>query len=104
MGQIKRMRTPSHPGQALKAMVIDPRGIQISELAEAIGMSRKTISQILNGNARLTPIVASKLARSLNISAIPWVNMQTSLDLFEAEQDLAQWHPTKIWPEENSLA
>jgi len=83
-------------------MVIEPRNIHISELADSIGMSRKTISQILNGNARLTPVVASKLARALNISSIPWVNMQTSLDLFEAEQDLQQWQPAKVWSEEST--
>ncbi len=100
MASIKRMRAPSHPGKALKAMVIDPRGIQVSELADSIGMSRKTVSQILNGNARMTPVTASKIARALNISSIPWVNMQTSLDLFEAEQDLKKWEPQKIWSEE----
>jgi antitoxin HigA-1 len=102
MASIKRMRAPSHPGKALKAMVIDLRGIQVSELADSIGMSRKTVSQILNGNARMTPVTASKIARALNISSIPWVNMQTSLDLFEAEQDLKQWKPGKVWSEEAS--
>ena len=55
MAHIERTRAPSHPGEALKALVVDPRGIQVSELADAIGMSRKTVSLILNGKARMTP-------------------------------------------------
>lgn len=97
MGQIKRNRPPSHPGRAMKTMVIEPRHIQISELAESIGMSRKSISQVLNGNARLPPLVASKLARALSISATPWINMQAALDAYEAEKGLKGWKPLKMW-------
>lgn len=100
MAQLERMRPPSHPGEALKAMVIDPRNIQVSELADAIDMSRKAVSQILNGKARMTPTTASKIARALNISPMPWVNMQTALDIYEAEQELRQWKPGKVWLDE----
>ena len=87
---IKRTRKPSHPGEILKVLYLDELHIGISEFADCIGISRKTVSGIVNGHRGVTPEMAVRLSKALpNTSAEMWLNLQKSYDLFEAEEKLA---------------
>ncbi|MCG8045870.1 MAG: HigA family addiction module antitoxin [Candidatus Thiodiazotropha endolucinida] len=80
------MHSPPHPGEIIKELCLEPLGISITEAAKALGVSRKTLSSIINGNAGISPEMAVRLSIAFNISSESWLNQQTQYDLWEAEQ------------------
>ena len=82
-------RKPTHPGEILKEFYLDPLGITIADFAAGIGISRKTVSAIVNGHRRVTPEMAVRFAMALpTTNADMWLNLQNALDLYEARQYL----------------
>jgi antitoxin HigA-1 len=61
-------------------------GLSVTEAAKALGVSRKTLSAILNGRARISPEMAVRLSIAFGTSAESWLNQQTQYDLWHAEQ------------------
>jgi addiction module HigA family antidote len=58
-----------------------PLGITITEAAKGLGISRKTLSEIVNGRAALTPKMAVRIGKATSTSPQSWLAMQTKLDL-----------------------
>lgn len=86
----KRTRRPTTPGRILFAHYLEPRRLTVSEMAREMGVSRKHLSDIVNGRARLTPSVAVRLARALGTSPALWVNLQAAVDIHDAEREYAR--------------
>ena len=63
----------------------------VSQLAGCIGVSRKTISKIVNGRGAITPEMALRLSRAFNTSPELWLNMQVSYDLWQASHSSTDW-------------
>lgn len=84
------MYNPPHPGEIIKELCLDPLGITISRAAEALGVSRKTLSAILNGRAGITPEMAIRLSIAFDTSAESWLNQQVQYDLWLARQNQTQ--------------
>ena len=82
-----KMRNPPHPGEVLRELCLEPLGLSVTEAAEALGVSRKTLSFILNGRAGVSPEMAVRLSIAFGTSAESWMNQQTLYDLWLAEQD-----------------
>ncbi len=80
------MRNPAHPGEVLKELWLDPSGLSLSEAAVRLGVTRKTISKIVNGHGALTPEMALRLEIVFGTSAQTWMNMQTAHDLWQLSQ------------------
>src|SRR4030042_2160200 len=80
-------RKPTHPGEVLLEDVIKPLGITITEAAQDLGISRKTLSELIHGKCGLTPAMAVRIAKATNTSPESWLAMQTKLDLWNAIQD-----------------
>lgn len=74
------------PYQIIKELRLDPLGITISRAAEALGVSRKTLSAILNGRAGITSEMAIRLSIAFDTSAESWLNQQAQYDLWIARQ------------------
>ena len=81
-----RMHNPPHPGEMIKRLCLEPLGVTVTEAAQALGTSRKTLSAILNGRARISPEMAVRLSMAFGTSAESWFNQQTQYDLWHAEQ------------------
>lgn len=81
---MSRMHNPAHPGEVLREWI--PEDMTVTEAAEQLGISRVTLSKILNGKAGVTADMALRLAAWLGTSANVWINMQTAWDLWQAEQ------------------
>ena len=78
-------RPPTHPGAILKHDVLPAlNGVTQAAFADHIGVSRQTLSKILNGHARITPEIALALGAALRSDARFWLNMQTNYDLSAA--------------------
>lgn len=91
-----RMHNPPHPGEIIKRLCLDPLGVSITEAAQALDISRKTLSAILNGRAGISPEMAVRLSMAFGTSAESWLNQQTQYDLWHAEQRRKQLHVAKL--------
>ena len=80
------MHNPPHPGEIIKELCLEPLGITVTEAAEALGVSRKTLSSIINGKSGISPEMAVRLSIAFNTSSESWLNQQTQYDLWGAEQ------------------
>ena len=80
-------RKPAHPGAILREDVFPELGLSQGDIAERLGVSRRTISQILNEHRPVTPDMAVRLARLLSGEPTVWLNMQMALDLWQFERD-----------------
>ena len=85
-----RRHNPPHSGEIIKALCLDPLGLTVTEAAKGLGISRKTLSGILNGRAGVSPEMAIRLSIAFNTSAESWINQQTQYDLWHAEQGRKQ--------------
>ncbi len=81
-----RMHNPPHPGEIIKSLCLEPLGLTITEAAKALGVSRKTLSSIINGRASISPEMAVRLSIAFNTTSESWLNQQTQYDLWHAEQ------------------
>ena len=104
MGQLVRNRRPSHPGAILRAHYLEPRGVGIGELAAAIEVSRKHLSQVVNGHKRVEPALAARLAKALGTTAQFWLNLQSAVDAWDAVAAAAAWRPGREFPPPASAA
>ena len=83
------MFKPPHPGEGLREDVIVPLGLTITATAKALGISRKTLSEIVNGKSPITPDVAVRLERAFGAPpADMWLRLQAAYDLRQAEARL----------------
>jgi addiction module HigA family antidote len=83
-------RKPTHPGAILREDVLPALQITQTELADRLGVSRRSISQILHEHRPLTPDMAIRLAYFLGSSPESWLNMQQALDVWELERKNAR--------------
>lgn len=79
-----QMHNPPHPGEILRELCLDPMGISVTDAAEALGVSRKTLSSILNGRAGISPEMAIRLSIAFDTSPESWLNQQQQFDLWQA--------------------
>src|SRR2546421_9567291 len=56
-----RMHSPAHPGEILREMYMAPLGVTVTKVADALGVTRKHVSAIVNGRAPITPDMAVRL-------------------------------------------
>ena len=91
-----RMHNPPHPGKIIKVLCLDPLGLSVTEAAKGLGISRKTLSAILNGRAGISPEMAVRLSIAFNTTAESWINQQTQYDLWHAEQRRKDLHVMKL--------
>ncbi len=79
-----RMYNPAHPGEVLREQI---GAIPVTKFAAHLGVSRVTLSRLLNGNAGVSAPMALKLSEALGTSPELWLNMQTQFDLWKASQE-----------------
>lgn len=77
-----RMHNPAHPGEILRELYLKPLNVTITQAAEALGVTRKHVSAIVNARAPITPDMAVRLAAVFATEPELWVNMQAQYDLW----------------------
>lgn len=80
------MHNPPHPGEVIRELCLAPLQLTVTEAAAALGVSRKTLSAILNGRAGVSPEMAIRLSIAFDTSAESWLNQQAQYELWHAEQ------------------
>ena len=91
-----KMHNPPHPGEVLRELCLEPLGISVTRAAEALGVSRKTLSAILNGRAGISPEMALRLSKALGTSPESWLNQQMLYDLWVTEQQVGKLDVEKL--------
>lgn len=81
-----QMYDPPHPGEIIKELCLEPLDLTVTRAAEALGVSRKTLSAVINGRAGISPEMAIRLSIAFNTTAESWLNQQTQYDLWQARQ------------------
>lgn len=79
------MFDPPHPGEILRDYT-DATGLTVTQIAEKLQVSRKVLSQILNGHAGISAEMAWKLSAAFGTSPDVWTNLQKQYDLWQAKQ------------------
>jgi addiction module HigA family antidote len=86
-----RKRPPTHPGGILKRQYMEPLSLTVSELAVLLGVSRKTLSKIINERGSITPDMALRLSKAFKTTPELWLNIQQNYDLWQASHKSADW-------------
>ena len=84
--EIKAMKNPPHPGRSIKENCLDPLGLNVTEAAKVLGVSRHTLSRVLNGHSAISPEMAIRLEKVGWSNAEFWLRRQTSYDLAQARR------------------
>jgi addiction module HigA family antidote len=90
-------RCPTHPGAFLREMILPATAVSKVRIAEAMGVSRQTLYDILAERQPVTPAMAVRLGAVFETSPASWLRMQTAYDLWHAEReiDISKLQPLK---------
>ncbi len=91
------MHDPAHPGEILKELVLEPLGLLVTDAARHLGVSRKTLSKVLNGRGAITPEMALRLEMTFGKpNAAHWLRLQNAYDLWQTRQRSTAIHVTPV--------
>ena len=80
------MHEPLHPGLIVKDTLIDDAELTVTEAAKRLGVTRTTLSRLLNGHAGISPEMALRLSKFLGTSVELWINLQAQYDVWQITQ------------------
>lgn len=75
------MKEPVHPGEVVRELCIDPLGLSVTKAAEILGVTRKTLSELVNGHTGISPEMAVRLSKAFGGSVESWMRQQMQYDL-----------------------
>jgi addiction module HigA family antidote len=78
------MKNPPHPGLSVRHDCLEPLGLSVTEAARKLGVSRKQLSDVVNGRSGISPEMAIRLDKAFGGSAETWLRLQAGYDLAEA--------------------
>jgi antitoxin HigA-1 len=88
-------KVPVHPGQTIRRTCLEPHRLTVTEAAKGLGVTRKTLSELLNGKSGVSAEMAVRLAKAFGTAPEYWLQKQIKYDLWKAEQALAD---TRVHP------
>lgn len=91
-------RPPTHPGEIIKGHYLEPLKISVSQLADRLEVSRKTVSKIVNGHGAVTPDMALRLSKAFKTTPELWMNLQRNHDLWQARREHLAWRRVRSIP------
>jgi addiction module HigA family antidote len=81
------MKNPPHPGGIVLRQCIEPLGLSITDAAAALGVTRNTLSELVNGKRGISPEMAVRLAKVFGGSEQGWIVQQAQYDLAQVHRD-----------------
>ena len=84
---MKQIRKPVHPGIVFFEDVLVPLGITVTDAARTMGITRKALSELVNGKSSCSPQMALRISQVTRTSAESWLAMQAKLDLWKVQQN-----------------
>ncbi len=83
------MKNPPHPGDVIRELCVEPAGLTVTAAAKGLGVARKTLSELLNGRAGISPEMAIQLSKAFGGSPESWLTQQMNYDLARAGHKIA---------------
>ena len=83
-----KMHKPIHPGEILKEMYLSPLGLTVTDAAKSLGVTRKALSELVNGKAGISTTMALRLSKAFDTTPELWLNMQQNYDLWRAQKNV----------------
>lgn len=83
------MKDPPHPGEVIRELCIEPAGLTVTAAAEVLGVSRKALSELLNGHSGISPEMAVRLSKAFGGSIESWLTQQMQYDLAQVTKRAA---------------
>ena len=87
---MSRMHNPPHPGETLREDILPALGLNVTQAAAQLGVTRAALSRVLNGRAAISPEMALRLEEWLGVKnggrADVWVAQQAAYDLWQARK------------------
>ncbi|MCK5913310.1 MAG: HigA family addiction module antidote protein [Desulfuromusa sp.] len=80
------MNNPPHPGEVIRELCLDPLGVTVTAAARSLGVSRKTLSELINGKSGISSEMAVRLSIAFDTTPESWLTQQMHYDLWHAEQ------------------
>ena len=80
------MHDPPHPGEVIRELCLEPLGLSVTETAQGLGVSRKALSELLNGHSGISPRMAIRLSKAFGSSPQSWLAQQMHYDLWRASR------------------
>jgi addiction module HigA family antidote len=88
-------RKPPQPGEFLETRFLKPLGISQTELAKALGVSRRRVNELINGRRAITPDTAVRLGMYFGNDASFWMHLQVAWDMHAALRDVVSPRPRR---------
>jgi antitoxin HigA-1 len=80
------MKNPPHPGEIIRDLYLEPLELTVTQAAAGLGVTRKTLSLLLNGHAGISPEMAVRLSKAFGRTAESWLQLQMQYDLAQIRQ------------------
>lgn len=93
------MKKPPHPGLSVRINCLEPLGLSVSEGAKVLGVSRTTLSRLINGRAGISPEMAIRLSKAFGSSPGAWIRLQAAYDIAQANARAAEIEIERYQPE-----
>jgi addiction module HigA family antidote len=97
------MKNPPHPGEVLKDLCIEPLGKTLTDIAEKLGVSRKTLSDLVNGKRSLSLDMAIRISKAFGSTPDTWLRMQLNYDLARQEKYAAKIKVPRLVPKSEEV-
>src|SRR5208283_2452472 len=81
------MKNPPHPGRSIRTACLEPLGLSVTDGAEALGVSRQTLNNVVNGKSGISPEMAIRLSKAFGSTPETWLRMQLAYDLAAARKN-----------------
>lgn len=81
-----QMYNPPHPGLVIRELCLKPLEITVTDAAKALGVTRKALSELLNGHTSISPEMAVRLSMAFDTSPESWLTQQMQYDLWRVEK------------------
>lgn len=85
-----RMKNPAHPGSFIRHEIIEPLGLSVTGAAQALGVTRATLSTLLNERAHLSPEMALRVEKAFGVSMDTLMRIQNSYDIAQTRKREAE--------------
>jgi addiction module HigA family antidote len=81
------MKNPPHPGRSVRTACLEPLGLSVTAGAHALGVTRQTLNNVINGKSGISPEMAIRLSKAFGSTPETWLRMQVAYDLAKARKE-----------------
>ena len=81
-----RMVKPAHPGEILRGLYLEPLDLTVTDAAKALAVTRKALSELLNGKTGISITMAIRLSKAFGTTPELWLNLQQNFDLWRGRR------------------